>query len=200
MNVNTQNAPPTSFTSSEYWSIPATHPQAVYAFADLQVISEHLSTIERIREDTPPFMQAEAIDNVVGAAARRATEVSEKIRKAVKPKMLALFEDLDVVRAMPDQITFMPRVVWLLGALAALASVRATAVAVSVGGVAPGIDRTRALADALRQAATEARSRWDSQADELLRRHPWVRGQHVHFELVDLETPRPRFRIPIVGG
>lgn len=200
MNVNTPKAPPTLFTSSEHWSIPATHPQAVYAFAELQVLTEHLARVEQIDVTSAVASdRREAANALVAIAERRANDLTDRIRKAVKPKILPLFEDLDVARAIPDQIAILPRVVWLLGALAALAAVRAASAEASISAISSGDDWADAFARAIRRSVTDARSRWDTQADELLRRHPWVKGQHVHFELVDLETKHPRFRIPVTG-
>jgi hypothetical protein len=201
MYVNTQHPKPTKITSSEHWYIPATHAPAVYAFAELQVLTEHLDRVRAI--DASPSLndlaKTAALSEVVASAARRADDLTQKIRKSATPKVLELFEDIDVARSLPDRITFLPRVVWLLGALAALASVRSVASQTKVMATpASGVARD-GFAVSLRHAIEDARVRWDNQADELLRRHPWVRGQHVQIELVDLETPQPRFRIPIRG-
>lgn len=199
MDVNTQQTRPTQYTSSEHWSIPANHAPSVYAFAELQVLTEHL---ERVRDARAAFGASpaveDAVDELVASAVRRAEELTRKIRASATPKVLALFEDLDVARALPDHITFLPRVVWLLGALAALASIRAAAAEADLR-AAMGGDRTEVLAEALQRSIEDARARWDVHADELLRRHPWVRGERVQIELVDIQTVRPWFRIPILG-
>lgn len=200
MDVNTQQTRPTQFTSSEHWSIPANHAPSVYAFAELQVLTEHVDRVRHARGAFGiPSDARHAVDQIVDSAARRADELTRKIRASATPKVLALFEDLEVARALPDHITFLPRVVWLLGALAALASVRAAAAEADFR-EAVGSDRTEAFEDALLRAIEDARARWDVHADELLRRHPWVRGDRVQIELVDIQTPRPWFRIPILGA
>jgi len=201
MYVNTQHPKPTKVTSSEHWYIPATHAPAVYAFAELQVLTEHLDRVLAI--DASPLLNGLAktadLSEVVATAARRADDLTQKIRKSATPKVLELFEDIDVARSLPDRITFLPRVVWLLGALAALAAIRSVAFETKVMATPSSRGTSDAFAVFLRHAVADARVRWDNQADEMLRRHPWVRGQHVQIELVDLETPQPRFRIPIRG-
>lgn len=199
MDVNTQQTHPTQFTSSEHWSIPANHAPSVYSFAELQVLTEHIDRVRAARAAFGhPSSADEAVDQLVASATRRAEDLTRKIRASATPKVLALFEDLEVARALPDHITFLPRVVWLLGALAALASVRAAAAEADLR-ASIGTDRVEAFAEALQRAIEDARARWDVHADELLRRHPWVRGERVQIELVDIQTARPWFRIPILG-
>lgn len=96
---------------------------ALYAYGDRQVTAEHMDSLREIFLCMPAPSTADQA--LVASSTARADRVAHKIRAPLSPRQRSLFEDLDRMLTAPDDLARLPRVFWLLGALAALAAVRA---------------------------------------------------------------------------
>jgi len=174
-------------------SVPATCPVALHAYADWQVTAEH---VESLREVflciRPPSSLDRALDELVSASAARADRVAEKIRAPLSQRQLCLFEDLDRMLVSPDDLAKLPRVFWMLGALAAVAAVRAAHWDARSRSQVAGRACVALFSMSLHRHLGAADERWALQRRQIELRHPWVAHQGK-VRLEGLATDRPVF-------
>jgi hypothetical protein len=179
--------------SRQETSVPATCPAAVYAFAYREVVSEHVERVRKLAEcGRTPANIDHALEGVVSASAAKADEVSMKIRAPLSPRQCRVYEDLDRMFTSPDDLAILPRVFWLLGALAALAAVRA---AYWDARARSRISHARCIdlfSPTLHQHLAVAEDCWATQRREIESRHPLV-GITGEVALVSLESGSPCF-------
>ena len=178
------------------WRIPAGCPIAVHSFAAAQVLSDHVERVQAlIRSGRTSTEIDDQSRRLFASASARADSLSRQIRTALPAHVVRVFEDLDRSSAAPGQIASLPRVVWLLGALSALAAVRACFLLACSqylrcdGTTGPMFLRL------LEGVSAEAQSRWSVQCQEILRRNPWISAGATSVDLVDLESDRPCFQL-----
>lgn len=174
-------------------SVPATCPVAVYAFAYREVVSEHVERVRRLAGCARTSAKLDhALDDFVSASAAKADEVSAKIRAPLSPRQCRVFEDLDRMSTSPGDLAILPRVFWLLGALAALAAVRASH---ADARSRCRISRVRCIdlfSQSLQRHLEEAEDRWTVQRRQIASRCPWV-GMAGEVALFGLESTSPCF-------
>lgn len=173
--------------------MPATCPAAVYAFAYQEVVSEHVERVRKLAEcgRTPADID-HALEGMVSASAAKADDVSMKIRAPLSPRQRRVYEDLDRMFTSPGDLAILPRVFWLLGALAALAAVRASH---ADARSRSRISRVRCIdlfSRLLLRHHEEAEERWAVQRRQIEARHPWFGATDV-VALVGLDSTNPRF-------
>ena len=128
-------------------------------------------------------------------AGDRASNLSDQISRAISPAQRRTFVDLDLASIIPDQIASMPRVGWLLGALAGLAAVRA-AWGVALVGARDELDGMPAeFRRYLEGYACAANQDWKAGCAGVVSRHPWIPPGPTRIELEGLDTDRPLFRV-----
>ncbi|MGQ0799254.1 MAG: hypothetical protein ACT4NL_03950 [Pseudomarimonas sp.] len=178
---------------AQRWEVPAIAHDAVYAHAELHALNEY---VDRVAATLEQGGSADAaVESICLAANARATDLTRQLLGPMGQKQRDLFTDADLIRAMPDRLSKLPRVTWLMGAVAALVDIQA---ALAVARVAcRGTPRSLAedLLAALRARAAHARTLWDAKVERLLAQHPWIRAEKLRVELVGLETKSPVFVI-----
>ena len=180
--------------SAGFASVPASCPLAVHAFADRQVIREHLERVQALQICLrSPSELKEALEDLVAASAAKAEEVSSKIRGPLRPDQRRAFADLDLMMATPGQIVALPRAAWLLGALASLAAVRAAYADAIARARRHERRRAELFVGSLLRHSEAADDRWSSQWRQIVLRRPWLPGGAYDVAIVELETPKPRF-------
>jgi hypothetical protein len=172
----------------------------VHAYAHRQVIAEH---VERLQELVVcvrvPSRLDQALADLVAASAARADKVAGKIRAPLSPRLRQVYEDLDRMVASPGDLAIVPRVFWLLGALAALAAVRS---AYSDALIRCRVSRVRCIdlfEASLMQHLVMAEDRWAAQRQQMERHHPWV-ASGGNVSLVGLESKNPHFVFALRAG
>jgi hypothetical protein len=174
-------------------SVPATCPAAVYAFAYREVVSEHVERVRKLAEcGRTPANIDHALEGMVSASAAKADEVSMKIRAPLSPRQLRVYEDLDRMFASPGDLAILPRVFWLLGALAALAAVRASHADARSRSRVSRLRCIDLFSQSLHRHGEDAEERWAIQRRQIEGRHPWF-GVTDKITLVGLESTSPRF-------
>lgn len=173
--------------------VPATCPVALHAYGDWQVTAEHVERLHEIVLCIRATSRAErALEELVAASTERAERVAQKIRAPLSPRQRSLFEDLDRMLTAPDDLAKLPRVFWMLGALAALAAVRAAYMdAVSRRQIA-GFATIDLFSRSLHRHHTAAEERWSSQRRQIEARYPWIARKGA-VKLEGLEKDRPVF-------
>src|SRR5690606_38703412 len=168
-------------------------PVALYAYGDRQVTAEHMDSLREILLCMPePSTADQALEELVALSTARADRVAHKIRTPLSPRQRSLFEDLDRMLTAPDDLARLPRVFWLLGALAALAAVRAAHMdSVSRHQIA-GRARIELFSRSLHQHHEAAEARWSSQRRQIEARYPWISSKGS-VSLEGLQTERPVF-------
>lgn len=137
----------------------------------------------------------EAIDLLVASARARADALSSQIREALSASGYRVFADLDLVCAVPDQVAQLPRMAWLLGALSALAAVRAAHALARVQTNTSRVQLPRAFMRLVKVHAVAMQLAWQERCADMIRRNPWIEAEATQIELVDLESDRPFFRV-----
>jgi len=189
------NKPETATLTCE---IPATHGPAVHAHAELFVLKQHLECVQEIYDaHVDRESREERIAGIEAVATRRAEETTAKIRAVAPAKARVLFESLDIARSAPDQITWMPRVWWLLGSMAALAGVRTAIASARAASGATGADLLTEVQARFSDAVVQLECRWQHEFEQMLLRHPYVVPGLGNVEIIDLNGASPRFVIPV---
>jgi hypothetical protein len=173
-------------------SVPASCPVAVHAFADRQVVREHLERVQSLQICLrSPSALREAVEELVASSTAKAEEVSRKIRGPLRRTQLTAFADLDLMIATPGQIVALPRAAWLLGALASLAAIRAAYWDATARSRRDGSRRVELFVASVIRCAEIADDRWSMQWRQMVLRRPWLRGSAHDVALVGLESAKP---------
>ncbi len=178
---------------AQRWEIPAIAHDVVYAHAELHALNEY---VERVAATFAHGASANAAIESLGlAATTRAAGLTQQLIAPMSQKQRDLFADADLIRAMPERLSKLPRVTWLMGAVASLMEVQTALAVARVACDGTSRSLTEDLLTALRARAAHARIRWDEKVERLLAQHPWIRAEKVRVELVGLETKSPVFVI-----
>ncbi len=182
--------------SPDILSIPATHADAVHTFADRQVAHEHVLQLRPLcLSKCSPWRQEASIHEIVSRSASRADQLSRKIWQPLTDRGRSIFGDMDLARRTPGAVATLPRVQWLMGALAALAFVRsAHTEALLIANISQG-QVSALLMQSLERYLADADHRWSVQWSRVLQGYPEVVASAEAVQLVALETASPRFEV-----
>lgn len=176
---------------AQRWEIPAIAHDVVYAHAELHALNEY---VERVAETLAQVAGADAaVESICLAARARAAGLTQQLIAPMSQKQRDLFADADLIRAMPERLSKLPRVTWLMGAVASLIEVQTALAVARVACLGTSRSLAEGLLASLKERAAHAQTRWDKKVERLLAQHPWIRTEKLRVELIGLETKRPVF-------
>lgn len=177
-------------SSSETHVVPATDMAALYAYTEMHVLRTAHLALAAACDDQSSF------DSALGEIELRMDRGTAAIARVAHLQARAFLTDIDAVRAMPGDAITTPRGVWFAGVAAASAGVVSTLEwnrLVTDGGA----DARRQGVDLVRKLRDEARRRWVSYRDEILRAHPEIKGVDPAFSLDLSNIDKPNFIVPV---
>lgn len=191
MKDETGNSAAARVAVSRPHRIPATRASSVMCYGRRDLLSSVIGRLTRAQPatDEEALATIDAVDGWLEGIVRRA---STSVQATKRPETGAILDDLDLIKAIPGQISHLPRDYLYLGFIDAGTAAR-TALAMVKAESCPGrtlCDRYTAVIASLLE---EAKTNWFADLATMLREMPWLRSQSrwpkVKLEKIDTLDP-----------